>query len=129
MLILSAVLILCGFGVMGIPAFFYGRLLYENILIFHKGEKFSGMCTRYKFEHWKCGHDVQWVRNGMNYHRRFDVIIFRLKYPCSVDVYMLDSGVNLGIYTIIKNSLIFAFCVLIWVCCTCISINNIYSMF
>lgn len=128
MIILSAIFILCGFGVMGIPAFFYGRLLYENIVIFRKGEKFSGTCTKYKFEHWKCGHDVQWVRNGMNYHRRFDVIIFRRKYPCTINVYMLDFSANLGMYTIVKNIIIFALCVFIWVCCTGISIDDVHSL-
>lgn len=126
--ILSAVFILCGCGVTGIPVLFSGRFLYENIMIFRKGEKFSGTCTGYKFEHWNCGHDVRWVRNGMNYHQRFDVIVFRIKYPCNINVYMLESGANLGIYTVIKNSLIFALCVLIWVCCTGISVNNIYSI-
>lgn len=112
-IILSAVFIFFGCGVMSIPAIFSGRILYQNIVIFRKGERFSGSCTRYKLNHWNCGHDVEWVRNGMNYHKRFDVIIFRFKYPCTVDVYMLDYSANLGIYSIIQKSLIFAVCALL----------------
>lgn len=128
-IILSAVFIFFGCGVMAIPAVFSGRLLYQNIIIFRNGEKFSGTCTGYKFDHWNCGHDVRWVRNGMNYHRRFDVIIFRLKYPCVVNVYMLDSGTNLGMFTIIKNVACFAVCALLWTACTGITLNNVHNLF
>lgn len=128
-IILLAIYIFFGCGVMGIPAVFSGRLLYQNVMIFRNGEKFSGTCTSYKMEHWNCGHDVRWVRNGMNYHRRFDVFIFRLKYPCTLDVYMLGSGANLGMYTIIKNIIIFALCLLLWTVCTGITLKNIYNLF
>lgn len=128
-IILSVVYILFGCGVMSIPAVFSGRLLYQNIIIFRNGEKFSGTCTGYKIEHWNCGHDVRWVRNGMNYHRRFDVFIFKLKYPCTINVYMFGSGANLGIYTIIKNIIIFALCLLLWTVCTGITLSNICHLF
>ncbi|MCM1505926.1 MAG: hypothetical protein NC177_02165 [Ruminococcus flavefaciens] len=128
-IILSAVFILFGCGVMGIPAFFSGRLLYQNIMIFRKGEKFSGTCTGYKFERWNCGYDVYWNDGSRKLHGRFDVPIIRFKYPFAVDVYSMNHATNLGMFTIIKNILCFAVCALLWIACTGITLNDIYNLF
>lgn len=120
-----------GFGVvvMAIPAVFTGKTLVKNIIIIQKGEKFSGMCTGYKLERWNCGHDVCWVdENNKKFHQRFDVPIIKFKYPCAVNVYTLNHTANLGMFTIIKNVVCFAVCLLLWVLCVIITTNTIYNI-
>ena len=118
-----------GVVVMAIPAVFTGKTLVENIIITQKGRKFSGMCTGYKLEHWNCGHDVYWVdENNIKLHRRFDVPMIQFKYPCKVNVYLLNHSVNLGVFTVIKNILCFVMCLLLWVLCVIITTGTIYNI-
>ena len=84
-----------GIVVMAMPAVFTGK----NITVFRKGERFSGTCTGYKFEHWNCGYDVHW-NDSQNIKRytRFDVPMIKFKYPFAVNVYSLNNNINLGIF-------------------------------
>lgn len=119
-----------GVVIMAMPAVWSGKKLIENIAVMQKGEKFSGTCTGYKFEHWNCGFDVYWVDdNNVKLHRRFDVPMIRFKYPCPVNVYVLNHTANLGIFTIIKDVVLFLGCLLLWICCTGITLNDIYNAF
>ncbi len=118
------------FGVilMAMPAVFTGKVLVGNIIIIQKGDKFSGICTGYKLEHWNCGHDVYWIdESNIELHRRFDVPVIKLKYPCRVNVYSLNHSVNLGIFTVVKDVLCFVVCLFWWILCVFITMNTIYN--
>lgn len=129
-IMLCILLIDFGAVVTAMPAVFTARKLLENIMIVRNGEKFSGTCTGYKFERWNCGYDVHWLdENNIKLHRRFDVLMIKLKFPFTVNVYVLNRIVNLGIFTIIKNIIYFAVCFFMWVGCIGITFNNIYNIF
>lgn len=118
-----------GMVIMAMPAVFTGKILIENVIVLRRGEKFSGTCMGYKFEHWNCGYDVYWSDNNKKFNSRFDVPMVRFRYPCSVNVYKLNHAINLGIFTIIKNVTCFVICVLLWVVCTGITLHAICNIF
>lgn len=119
-----------GVVVMAMPAFFAGKALVENITVFRKGERFSGTCTGYKLEHWNCGYDVCWIDSrNVKHYMRFDVPMIRFKFPCTVNVYTLNRTSNLGIFTVIKNVVCFVICILLWIGCTGITVNDVYNSF
>ncbi len=113
-----------GVVVMALPAVFTGKKLAENITVFRKGERFSGTCTGYKFEHWNCGYDVHW-NDSQNIKRymRFDVPMIRFKYPFALNVYSLNNVTNLGIFSVIKSAVLFVVCALLWTVCTGVTLN------
>lgn len=119
-----------GVVVMSMPVVFTGRKLLENITITRNGEKFSGMCTGYKLQHWNSGYDVHWIDGqDMQRYMRFDVPIIKFKFPCTVNVYTLNNISNLGVFTVIRNAVWFAICLLLWIGCTGITFDNICKIF
>lgn len=87
----------------------FGKLIYSDLYIMRHGAKLTGTCSRYRFERWRCGHDIEWRdKSGILRKRRFDVFLPRLKYPCEVTVYSLDGVESLGACEIFKNVLLLA---------------------
>lgn len=94
----------------------FGKLIYCDLCIMQHGTKLTGTCSRYHFERWRCGHDVEWHNeSGFPRKRRFDVFLPRLKYPCEVTVYSLDGVESLGLCEVLKNALLLAVSVAILV--------------
>lgn len=85
----------------------FGKLICCDLYIMRHGVKLMGTCSRYRFERWRCGHDVEWHNESGNpKKRRFDVFLPRLKYPCEVTVYSLDGVESLGVCEVLKNALL-----------------------
>lgn len=93
-----------------------GKLIYSDLYIMQHGTKMTGTCSRYHFQRWRCGHDVEWHNESGNLRRRrFNVFLPRLKYPCEVTVYSLDGVESLGLCEVLKNALLLAVSVAILV--------------
>lgn len=114
-IIVSVIYIFCGIIFLGLPFAFTLRMLIENILIIHKGEKFTAVCSRYKIEGHNSGHDVQWTDNsGRNCCRRFHILIIKFRYPFALKVYNLNNRINIGVFTIVQNVLWLGVCLFVW---------------
>lgn len=93
-----------------------GKLIYIDLYIMQHGTKMTGTCSRYHFQRWRYGHDVEWHNESGNLRRRrFNVFLPRLKYPCEVTVYSLDGVESLGLCEVLKNALLLAVSVAILV--------------
>lgn len=87
----------------------FGKLIYCDLYIMRHGAKLTGTCRRYRFERWRCGHDIEWHdESGISRKRRFDVLLPRLKYPCEITVYSLNDVEGLGVCEVFKNALLLA---------------------
>lgn len=103
-----AVMVLVVAALVGIVMRF-GKLIYCDLYIMRHGVKLTGTCSRYHFQHWYCGHDVEWRNESGNpRRRRFNVFLPRLKYPCEITVYSLNGVESLGVCEVFKNALLLA---------------------
>lgn len=117
-----------GAVIMAMPVVFTGKVLIENINVFRKGESFYGTCTGYKLQYHNSGYDVHWIDSqDMPRYMRFGVPMIKFKFPCTVKVYTRNHTTNLGIFTVIKNTVWFVICILLWICFTGITVNTIYN--
>lgn len=110
--------------------FYIGNILSENIIVRIRGEKYIGMCEKY-ISGRNGGLDVHWNDGKRNHHMIFHVMPIKLRYPHEIKIYSLNNSSNLGLLTIIPNSINFLFFLLVWIICIIGSVDilcNVYKL-
>lgn len=110
--------------------FYIGNILSENIIVRIRGEKYIGMCEKY-ISGRNGGLDVHWNDGKRNHHMIFHVMPIKLRYPHEIKIYSLNNSSNLGLLTIIPNSINFLFFLLVWIVCVIGSVDilcNVYKL-
>ncbi len=108
--------------------FHIGNILLENIIVRVKGKKYIGMCEKYVFGKYG-GLDVYWNDGKRNHHEIYNVMPIKLRYPHEIKIYSLNNSSNLGLLTIIPNSINFLFFLSVWIICVIGSVDILYDIY